>query len=258
MIDRVKAFWNKAPCDSLFSDKVPGTREYFSEIAQERYSRIPEIGPFADFDRWKGRTVLEIGCGIGSDAMNFSRAGAKVTAIDLSEESLELARKNFEVWGNKGEFYQINMEEDITQTDFFWYSDYFDLIYSFGVLHHTPNPQKAFEQLHLLCSPYTELRIMLYAKYSFHTLWVLLRKGKGAFWKFNKLLNENAESQYGCPVAYHYTFKEVRKLMKDYEIVKMEKGYLSWIARYIPKFLRKPLSKVFGGYIFIIAEARFE
>lgn len=256
MINEVKSFWNKVPCDSLNSDKQEGTREYFSEIAQHRYNLVPEIISFADFHRWMGRKVLEIGCGIGNDTLNFARACADVTAIDLSEDSLELAKQNFDVWGNKARFFQLNIE-NTGELLYTFYPEKFDLIYSFGVLHHTPNPSRAFKNIRLLCDAQTELRVMLYAKYSFHTLWVLI-KGKGAFWKFSQLLSDNAEAQYGCPVAYHYTFNEIRKLLKDYQILEMKKGYLSRLRKYIPTPFRSLLSRLLGGYIFIVAKARFE
>lgn len=260
MIKQVKDFWNRTPCDSLYSNKEPGTWEYFSEIAQYRYKQIPQILDFADFSKWEGRKVLEIGCGIGTDTVQFAKAGALVTAIDLSEESLSLARKNCVIMAvsQRVDLYQVDLE-DVVNSDFYHRDDhYYSLIYSFGVIHHTPNPSKAFSQIGLLCQPDTELRIMLYAKYSLHSLWVLLRKGRCRFWKLSELLRKHAESQYGCPAAYHYTFKEVRKLMNDYEISSIKKGYLSRLNKYIPKRLEKSLSKVLGGYIFVTAKLKFE
>ena len=78
-----------------------GTRQYFDEVEQRKYRVEPHIPGFAEFEKWRGKKVLEIGCGIGTDTINFARAGAEVTAIDLSEKSLEMARRRAEVFGLK-------------------------------------------------------------------------------------------------------------------------------------------------------------
>ena len=97
-----------------------------------------------DFRNWKGKKVLEIGCGIGTDTISFARAGAEVTAVDLSDESLKIAKLRAERYGlpNIG-FYQANAENLTSVVPI----ETFDLVYSFGVIHHTPHPEKALEQM---------------------------------------------------------------------------------------------------------------
>ncbi len=92
-IAQVQDYWNRRPCNIRHSTAEIGTKEYFDQVEERKYLVEPHIPAFAEFERWKGKKVLEIGCGIGTDTMNFARAGAEVTAVDLSVESLKLAKK---------------------------------------------------------------------------------------------------------------------------------------------------------------------
>ena len=91
LIEEVKAFWNRRPCNVRHSQFEVGTKEYFDAVENRRYFVEPHIRTLAQFERWRDKKVLEIGCGIGSDSINFARAGADLTVIDLSEKSLERA-----------------------------------------------------------------------------------------------------------------------------------------------------------------------
>ena len=122
------------------SPQPVGTREYFDEVEARKHFVEPHIPTFAEFEHWNGKKVLEIGCGIGTAMINFARHGAQVTAVDLSDKSLELAKQRAEVYGlkNKITFYQANAEELTKHVP----TEVYDLVYSFGVIHHTPHPEK--------------------------------------------------------------------------------------------------------------------
>ena len=93
-ITEVSAYWNARPCNVRHSPKPVGTKEYFDEVEARKYFVEAHIPGFADFDRWKGKKVLEIGCGIGTDTINFARHGAQVTAVDINKEAVRCVRAN--------------------------------------------------------------------------------------------------------------------------------------------------------------------
>lgn len=214
-IDEVRSYWNKRPCNLKHSKKTVGTEEYFNEVEFKKYYVESHIPGFADFKRWKGKRVLEIGCGLGTESINFAKTGAQVTAVELSEGSADLAKKRAEVFGltDKITFYQGNAEELCDIVPFIKY----DLIWSFGVIHHTPNPERVIENIRSLMHPETELRIMVYYQWSWKVFWILMTFGKGSVWKIN-LIPRYSEAQIGCPVTHLYTKRSVKKLLKGLKI----------------------------------------
>ncbi len=211
-ISRVKEYWNQRPCNIRHSTQPVGSKEYFDEVEARKYFVESHIPGFAEFERWKGKKVLEIGCGIGTDTINFARNGARVTSVDLSEKSLEIARQRVQVYGfqNEVQFYSGNAE----QLSSFVPVEPYDLIYSFGVIHHTPHPEAVLEELRQYAKPGTIVKIMVYHRRSWKVAWILLTEGKGQFWKLPQLVATNSEAQTGCPITYTYSRREGRKLLE--------------------------------------------
>src|SRR5439155_3044115 len=121
--------------------------------------------------RWRGKRVLEVGCGIGTDSINFARAGAQLTAVDLSSESLRIARQRADVMGvaERIKFLQANAEELTSVVD----DGPYDLVYSFGVIHHTPRPEVALAQMRVLTAPGGTLKLMVYHRRAWKVFWIL-------------------------------------------------------------------------------------
>jgi 2-polyprenyl-3-methyl-5-hydroxy-6-metoxy-1,4-benzoquinol methylase len=212
-VDQVRSYWDQRPCNIRHSPKPVGTREYFDEVEARKYFVEPHIPRFADFARWRGKKVLEIGCGIGTDTVNFARHGAMVTAVDLSPQSIELARTRVEVYGLQDQvrFYSGSAEE-LTS---FVPVDAYDLIYSFGVIHHTPHPERVVAQMRSYAKPGTTIKLMVYHRHSWKVFWILMGYGKGQFWRLKQLVAEHSEAQTGCPVTYTYTRAEGRQLIES-------------------------------------------
>jgi SAM-dependent methyltransferase len=208
-IDRVREYWNRRPCNLRHSTEPVGTRTYFDQVEARKYFVEPHIPGFAQFEKWEGKRVLEVGCGLGTDTMNFARAGARVTAVDLSSASLELARKRAEVFGlqDRVTFIEANAE----RLSEFVQPAHYDLVYSFGVIHHTPHPERALDQIRrYFTGPQTTLKLMVYYRWSWKVFAILFREAHGAFWRLDEAIARNSEAQTGCPVTYSYTRKSLR------------------------------------------------
>ncbi len=131
------------------------------------------------------KRVLEFGCGIGTDTMNFPRAGAEAMAVDLSDKSLEVARQRAGVYELSNiRFCHGNAEEPSS----FLPLEPYDLICSFGAIHHTPHPECVIEQLRAYCRPETTSKLLVYHRHCWKALQILLCQGHGALWRFSELL----------------------------------------------------------------------
>ena len=262
----VKKFWDQRPCNIKHSPSEIGTKQYFDEVEARKYFVEPHIPKFAEFEKWKGKKVLEIGCGIGTDTINFARAGAIVTAIEISQKTLDIAIQRAKVYGlqERIKFYCGNAEE----LSSFVPAEPYDLIYSFGVIHHTPHPEKIIDQLKHYIHSGSTIKLMVYHRYSWKVLWILLTYGKGAFWKLDKLIAKYSEAQTGCPVTYAYSRKDISNLLKGFRIISTEIEHIFpykipdyvkyqykkvWYFRYLSQPIFRWLEKHFGWHLCVTA-----
>lgn len=269
-ISRVRDYWNARPCNIWHSPAPVGTREYFEQVEARKYLVEPHIPPFAEFEKWRGKKVLEIGCGIGTDTVNFARHGAQVTTVDLSEKSMELARARADVYSLQDSirFYHGNAEE----LSAFVPVESYDLIYSFGVVHHTPYPDRVLQQARRYARPGTTVKIMVYHRRSYKVAWILATEGKGQFWNLRELVAKNSEAQTGCPVTYTYSRKEGRELLEKhgFRVKRVEVDHVfpyripdykqyrfvkEWYLRWIPEGMFRALERRFGWHLLLTAEA---
>jgi len=248
-ITEVKEYWNSNPCQSDLSE-AEDRRHYFEEISRNRYGRrewhVPTV---AGFQKHAGKDVLEIGCSIATDGLELAKNGANYTGVDLTPASIEIARERFQLLGASGRFEVANAEEGIPFPD-----ESFDHIYSFGVIHHSPRPERIVGEIRRVLRQGGTFTVMLYNRSSinyyieimflrklFRYLLLpkfmpgLLARATGfAPWKLEghrqamkrKLTHEewvsmNTDGPF-CPLARVYNQREAALLFKDFADVRQE------------------------------------
>ena len=195
-IDAVRDFWEAEAC---------GER-YGSEHENVRYQLEPHISEFADFAAGSGKRVLEIGVGMGADFVRWAQAGAQVTGIDLTERAASLARRRLAQRGLPGEV-RVGDAETLPFDE-----ASFDVVYSWGVLHHTPHPDKALAEALRVLAPGGRLKVMLYHRHSWVALAAWMRFG---FLRARPTLSlRGAVAHIESPGTQAFTPGEVRTLVR--------------------------------------------
>lgn len=281
----VAAFWDSEPCGSETSSAPPLSGEYFDEIARRRYALERHIPEMARFESHAGERVLEVGCGIGTDAMGFASAGAHLTAVDASPRSLEMARRRFELSGLPATLLLADAER-LPFPD-----GAFDFVYSHGVLHHTPSPAVAIAEILRVLRPGGSALVMLYHRgsynYRFDILvmrrlgWYLLKLGvpaavlsrvtgfdrqlledhqrRARSMPFDKqrFLNDNTDGP-GNPLSRVFSRAEAARLFTGFTDVQttvryFDKRHVPVIGRLIPNRVADGLGRVAGWHLYISA-----
>jgi ubiquinone/menaquinone biosynthesis C-methylase UbiE len=163
----VEEFWDKASCGEdlyLLNQQSDG----YIEHARRRYELEPVIEEFAEFATAAGKKVLEIGVGLGADHQRFAQAGAQLTGIDLTARAVAHTRRRLALFGLDSAL----STGDAENLEF--PSDEFDCVYSWGVLHHTPDTPRAIAEVHRVLRPGGVARVMIYHKWSIvgYMLWM--------------------------------------------------------------------------------------
>jgi ubiquinone/menaquinone biosynthesis C-methylase UbiE len=189
----VKEYWNRAACDTWHTQAPKFTREYFEQIEEWRSRDEPFVYSFAQYTRYHGKRVLEVGFGAGTDFIQWLRAGAVVSGVDLTEEALANLTHRIQVYGLPSpECIKVADAENLP-----FETGSFDLGYSWGVLHHTPNTEKAVRELVRVVRPGGEVKIMLYNRHSLCVFqhWVKYALLRGRPWRsFGDVLWHHLES----------------------------------------------------------------
>lgn len=158
----VHGFWSTEACGTHFVARPADEADFYRRFREHRdrvHWHLPLMMPFAAA---RGERVLEIGTGNGADAVRFAQHGAHYTGVDLTQTALDATRRHFEVLGLRGTFQRENAEA-LSLPD-----GSFDRVYSYGVLHHTPNTQAAIDEVWRVLRPGGEAIVMLYHRHSFN------------------------------------------------------------------------------------------
>src|SRR5712692_2890501 len=202
---RAREQWSEDPCGAVYGrEQEFGTREFFDAVERHRYTEYaPWMPDVMGFDQFAGARLLEVGCGMGTDLLQFAHGGAKVTGIDLTPRSVEISRKHLALYKETGDFAIADCEK-LPFAD-----ESFDAAYSNGVLHHTPDTAGAVGEIHRVLRPGGQARVMLYHRRSL-AYWseVILRHGilKGEFLRGNspaQIMSKYVEFNEGggCPLV---------------------------------------------------------
>jgi len=209
LIDKIKQYWNAQPCNIKHSLSTPGTEQYWNEVTERRFFVEPHLRDFAGFHSWRGKRVLEIGSGIGSDAVEFARHGADYVGIDLSAESVAMSRQRFELFDLAGEFHVMDAADGAAVASL----GQFDLVYSCGVLHHYPDMTACLDNIHNALKPMGEFRMLVYAKNSWK--YAMIQKGLDQF-----------EAQAECPYAEAFARDEIYQMLDgQFEIERIRQDH---------------------------------
>jgi SAM-dependent methyltransferase len=216
VLDQVRDYWEQIPCGSQNTSSTVGTAAYFAEIERERYKVEPEIFQFAQFTRHRGQKVLEVGIGAATDFMQWARAGAHVSGVDLTSAAIEHARRRLELEGLVADDLRVANCEALPYAD-----GEFDLVYSWGVIHHTPDTARALREIVRVTRAGGECKVMIYnrgsltARYQW-VKWALLR---GRPWKSIRwCLAHCVES----PGTKAFTVREARRMLRGLPVRQLE------------------------------------
>ena len=159
-IDQVREYWERHIHDLDITQHPVGSRGFFEDLDQYHFEKLHHLPRLVDLAGWRGRAVLEVGCGAGVDLARFARGGAQVTGVDLTESAIALAKTNFEQQGLSGRF-EVADAEHLPFAD-----DTFDLVYAHGVVQYTAHPQQLVDECHRVLKPGGQAIFQVYNRVS--------------------------------------------------------------------------------------------
>jgi ubiquinone/menaquinone biosynthesis C-methylase UbiE len=161
MIDDIRQYWNHRIHDLEMTDEPVGTLGFFDDLDEYRFDKLRYLPELVDFNGFKGRTLLEVGCGIGTDLVRFARGGALVTGVDLAETAIDLAARNFALRGLQPGDLRVANAEALPYPD-----HSFDVVYGHGVVQYTADPARLIGECHRVLKPGGTAIFMVYNRIS--------------------------------------------------------------------------------------------
>jgi len=197
----VRNYWNEHIHDLEISREAPGSRAFFADLDQYHFEKLHHLLRLVDFDGYRGKRVLDVGCGAGTDLVRFAKGGALVSGVDISPSAVALARQNFS---------QQNLEADLREADgeHLPYADgTFDLVFAHGVVQYTPNSRALVEECRRVLKPGGDAIFQVYNRIS----WL------NALSKVMKVPLEHEDA----PVLGRYSASEFRAMLTGFREIRI-------------------------------------
>lgn len=239
-------FWN---------NRTPYTWGSYEDMRRLRYQLVEYMQTKFNYDKWEGKRVLEIGSGSGIDAIEFTRHGAKMYATDMTENAINYITSLFLEQKLKPEKIEMVNGEQLPYEDGF-----FDLVYCFGVIHHSPNDKKMVHEMHRVLKKNGKCYAMVYHKnsllyyYSIVYLRGIVGHGFSSGMTEQQLLSMYSEGKHGCPYTRVYTVDEAKDLFKEFDKVDVSIEHPMIDTLDIRKIKIPALPKSLGWHLIIKAE----
>jgi ubiquinone/menaquinone biosynthesis C-methylase UbiE len=248
--EKVRQFWQKEPCgtaDKIVGEAAEYSREWFERIEEYRYNMEPFIHSIAQFTRHHGEKILEIGVGAGTDHLQWARAGAECHGVDITEAAIETTKKHLSIYGFESDLLRIDAE------NLPYNEESFDLVYSWGVIHHSEHPEIIIREIKRVLKPGGIFIGMMYNRHSLlaFKVWVkyaLLRCRPQR--SFSNVLWHNMES-IGTKA---YTVPELKAMFSDFSHFSATPVLTPYDTNMFPAFLSKFFPNRWGWFIALHAK----
>ena len=201
LTEKIGKYWDEHIHDLAIAKHPVGTKGFFQDLSDYRFDKLRYLPKVVDFTKYRGKRILEVGCGIGIDLIEFAKNGADVTGVDLAQTSIDLASKYFKLNGVNGQF--LRMDGEALEFE----DNSFDVVYAHGVIQYTANARRMMDELHRVLKPGGEAIMMVYNRIS----WLNF---------LSKLMKVDLEHE-DAPVLEKYSIKEFKELMQVFPTVKI-------------------------------------
>jgi ubiquinone/menaquinone biosynthesis C-methylase UbiE len=247
--DSVRAFWEQEACGSgtlVTGGLEPLSPAWFAEIERNRYANEPMIHAAAQFTRHRGKRLLEIGVGAGTDHLQWARAGCRCHGVDLTDTAIDTTRRHLALHGLTSELQRVDAER-------LPFADAsFDIVWSWGVVHHADRPQTIVAEIHRVLAAGGEFRGMMYKRRSLGVAkeWLKHAALRGRPWRS---LADVLAQHFESPGTKAYTRAEMRAMFGAFREVTIETAMTPYDLQFLPRRLAPWLPPVLGMFLLIRA-----
>jgi SAM-dependent methyltransferase len=246
---RVRDFWEQEPCGTapaIVGERPALTREWFEQVEQYRYEVEPFIHAVAQFTRHRGKRMLEVGVGAGTDHLQWARAGCECHGVDLTAAAIETTRARLALYGLQSQLQRVDAErlpfDDAS----------FDLVYSWGVIHHSERPERIVAEIARVLKPGGSFIGMLYGRRSV-TAWLLWARHaliKGRPWRTPSDVIWHHVESIGTKA---YTQREIHALFSPFADVRTQPILALSDRDRLPRFITQFYPSRWGWFIAVHA-----